>query len=372
MIPRYTAICIQSNRACIGHRKEIRKAALDRALELIDFAAPRFSLAEYAPAKLVLFPEVFLQGWCVDAGPYSSTYERVAKDIAIRIPGEETDLLAEMAKKWNLYIAGTAMEVDPEIDPNYFFNCGFVIGPKGNIVYKRHKYHPAISQAGISKSHPCDGISPHDLYDKYLEAMDGKYGRKKGDALSCLFPVVETDIGKLGYNICMEGFFTESFRALGIQGCEVALRSSGNVIPWGLPPYDSWELQNRSAAQSNMMYVLASNPGDTTGGGYPKGFFTGDSMIVDFNGALICRQTSGGESATGAVIDIESLRKRRTDPGMNYLPLLRTEIFREMYTKPIYPKNLYKDRLPTSFQDRMAAQPVKKLLEERIFVPPSN
>ncbi|MFC1969387.1 nitrilase-related carbon-nitrogen hydrolase [Chloroflexota bacterium] len=104
MVEIYTAICMQMNRTGIDHRKEIRKANLDRCLELLEYAAAKVSYREYAPIKLALFPEVFMQGWNDSAAPYSNIYTKVAKDMAIRIPGEETDLLAEKAKQYRIYI----------------------------------------------------------------------------------------------------------------------------------------------------------------------------------------------------------------------------------------------------------------------------
>ena len=97
-------------------------------------------------------------------------------------------------------------------------------------------------------------------------------------------------------------------------------------------------------------------------------------MIIDYHGAILCLADYAGETVTSAVIDIESLRRRRTDPKHNWLTQLRTEVYAEMYQKPIYPKNLFLDNpVPESIRlMRTAAQPVKKWLEERIFVPPQS
>jgi predicted amidohydrolase len=169
MTDLYSAVCMQMNRTGIVHRKEIRKANLDRCLELFGYAALRISFREYAPLKLVVFPEVFMQGWNDNPAPYSNLFIKLAKDMAIQIPGEETDLLAEQAKKYNTYIAGTAHEVIPEISTEFALNCGFIIDPKGEVIYKRHKYCVYLPYSGR------DGVSPHDIWDKYIEVMDGTY-----------------------------------------------------------------------------------------------------------------------------------------------------------------------------------------------------
>ena len=126
------------------------------------------------------------------------------------------------------------------------------------------------------------------------------------------------------------------------------------------------------------MYIVACSPGymgpTSAAVGtsyYPSGFYMGESIIVDFNGVTIARQGMG-ETMAMATVDIESLRARRADSTMNYLPLLRTEVFREMYTRPIYPKNLFTEGFPKDFRERMDAQPMQRLLEERVYIPPST
>ena len=362
----YTVALMQLNRVGIDNRREIRKANLDRCLELFGYAPLRLAFKDYAPLKLVVMPEVFMQGWNDSPAPYSNIFTKVAKDMAIRIPGDETDLLAEQARKFKTYIAGSAHEVIPEISEEYAFNSAFIIDPSGEVIYKRHKYCPYLPYSGR------DDVSPHDVWDRYIEKMDGKYGRKKGDILSCMFPVVETDIGKLGYLICNEAFYPEHGRAMGLQGCEVMIRSSGMAEPDGSPPQDLWEISNRAHAAFNTMYVVACAPGTLHVKGNPHNAYPGNSMVIDFHGAVIQRIPYPGESVSAAQISLEAVRKRRTDPRQNWLTQLRTEGIKDMYSKPIYPINLYKDKLPTDQAERSRAQPIQRFLDERIFVPPSK
>ena len=63
-------------------------------------------------------------------------------------------------------------------------------------------------------------------------------------------------------------------------------------------------------------------------------------MIVDFNGMLLSKITFPGEGVSSAVINIPSLRKRRTSADFkNSLIMLRTEIMSEVYRASIYPPN---------------------------------
>ena len=49
MTDLYTTVCMQMNRVGIDNRGEIKKANLDRCLELFGYAALRISFREYAP-----------------------------------------------------------------------------------------------------------------------------------------------------------------------------------------------------------------------------------------------------------------------------------------------------------------------------------
>ena len=95
-------------------------------------------------------------------------------------------------------------------------------------------------------------------------------------------------------------------------------------------------------------------------------------MIVDFHGAILQLVPYPGESVTAGQISLQALRRRRTDPRQNWLTQLRTEVYGEMYKKPIYPINMYRDQLPTEQADRSKAQPIKRFVEEGIFTAPSK
>ncbi len=368
MSQRYSAVCCQANNTTAGHRSEIGSANLDRVLGLVDYSALRLGFPDFAPVRLILFPEAFLQGWVRDGSPYSSIFLKVARDIAIQIPGRETDLLAEKARKYNVYIAGTAHEVMAEFGTDFALNCGFVIGPAGDLVLKYHKINPYM----LKRSR--DDVSPHDIFDRYVEVMDGKYGRKNSDLLSCFCPVVDTDIGKLGYIVCNDGFFMESSRALALQGCEVMLRSSGDIEPDGGPPQEAWEIENRAHAAFNTMYVVACATGFYSAPGFPMQLSRGNSMIVDYHGALLCHSDYGGETATFGVIDLDSLRSRRMDGRHNWVAQLRTEAYRHMYDHPLYPVNFFAGKDPgvVSQEDRYNAQPIKRLLAEGTWKSPEE
>ena len=88
--------------------------------------------------------------------------------------------------------------------------------------------------------------SPHDL-DGYAEDP---------------FPVVDTELGRLGVAICYDWLFPETIRQIAFNGAEVIVRVSAYMDPWGAtPPMDWWTLFNRARALENTAYVVAANQG---------------------------------------------------------------------------------------------------------------
>jgi predicted amidohydrolase len=334
----YRAVCIQSRVKLVTKGADIKKN-LNRAMDMIDFSSnissspsseeDAFQGKAYAPVKVIAFPESFLQGF-LNAKAFKNidVKESIKRGIFIEIPGEETEILGRKAKEYRIYIQGVALEYDPHF-PDMHFNSAFIIGPDGKVIHKYRKFTPAYHYTDTS-------ASTHDVYDKYLEI----YGKNKS-VLETFFPVTDTPIGKLGTLICMDGHYPENFRALGIQGAEIIFRSSF-VEPLISPPNNIWEIQNRHAAWANIAYIIAPDAGELEEGFHrPRSFNSGDSMIVDFEGRLLARTPYPGEAATSAPIYLDILRRRRADPGRNFLTQLRTEVYKEIYKEPIYPKNLY-------------------------------
>jgi predicted amidohydrolase len=317
--PVYTACAIQPIHRFILQRKEIREN-LNRYLQLIDMAQTR--LGGWAPLKLIVFPEFFLQGWTSQAN-----MEDYRKEILIRLPGEETAQLGEKAKAYDLFIAGAALEEDP-LFPNLFFNTAFIVSPEGEIIHKYRKVMPAL--------HSEMAMSPHDIFDQYRNICGGEK-----NLAETFFPVTDTPIGKLGTFICMDGHFPEITRSLALQGAEVLLHPTAFPEPLVSPPMETWEVENRMRAFENLAYIIAPNTGGVITEETPASICPGDSMIVDFNGVIVARAPYPGETIVSAVIHLEDLRRRRQDPRRNFLTQIRSEVFEDLYQEPIYPKNRF-------------------------------
>lgn len=225
-IERYYAATCQLDAPNPTTRGEIRDRAR-RMLAMVDSAVVGY--APFHDVRLVVFPEF------AHAAPIHATAEELAEKLALKIPNEHTDRYVEKAREHGIYIqTGTFLEVDDRY-PGHVFNTTCLIGPDG-ILAKYRKTHPWIPWEVHS--------SPHDIpgYDEPV------------------FPVTDTEIGKLGTAICYDWLFPEAIRELALGGAEVLIRVSAYMDPWGTrAPMDWWTLINRTRAVENLAYVVACN-----------------------------------------------------------------------------------------------------------------
>jgi len=334
MIEPYVAVCIQPVVHMCERRQDIKRN-LSRSVELIDYAVGYYW--EY-PCRLICFPEYFLQGVTTPGKGEKKRGQFV--DVAIEIPSEETEILSKKAKEYGIYIAGGGVIEKLQDFPGYWFNAGIIIGPNGDVILKYHKWHiPAW--LGL-------GTSPHDVFDKYKELYGGD--------LKTLFPIADTEIGKLGIFICYDGYTPEIARALAFNGGEVLIHSTAEPCDRVEGVADVWTVTNRARAHDNIVYILAPDWGRVEYKYYPQNFCPGRSQIIDYYGRIIAEVPYPGESVIGAIIDIEALRKRRTMVTWNYWPDLRAEVFAEIYRNPIYPPNLFLEHPPESLAQKLEGE----------------
>src|SRR4051812_38341735 len=96
---------------------------INRIAAMVGYAT-RFSGG--GPPRIVVLPEFALTGFAL---------EKTAADwmhMAARIPGWETELLGEIARKHGTYIAGAAFEYMPDWRGR-IWNTGFIIDPQGQV-----------------------------------------------------------------------------------------------------------------------------------------------------------------------------------------------------------------------------------------------
>jgi len=332
-IEPYTALIVQPEVTVVNDREGIQQN-LQRVKNLIHFGV---GYQWEVPVRLVVLPEYFLQG--VGTPGKGETGIADAMKKAVTIPGPEVDELGEIARQYGLYICGGGvMETVPEF-PGRWFNTNFIVGPSGEVVLKYHKWHIPAS-IGL-------GTSPHDLFDEYCEKLGGD--------IKDLFPVVDTEIGKLGTMTCHDGCTPEVSRALGFNGVEVICHPGAIQEFEGVsPPWDFWMFTRRARAHDNMCYLLGSNWGSVNYEYYPKAFCPGYSYAIDYTGLVLREAPYPAEQVLSVTIDIEALRFHRTRANHNCWVDVRTEGFRQIYEKSIYPPN----RFPSGHPPRTLAEKV--------------
>jgi len=188
-------------------------------------------------AKLVVFPECALSGYC-----FSSREE--ALPASETVPGPSTEKIAAAAKRLDV----TAVVGMLETADGNLYNSAAVISP-----------------AGIQGSH-------RKIHMPYL-------GIDRYNALGDLpFPVFEAGPAKIGVNICYDCSFPEAGRVLKLKGAQIL------AIPTNWPiGSDTWQHIPKVRAIENHMHVVAANRV-----GKERGFgFAGHSQIIHFSGQVL-------------------------------------------------------------------------------------
>src|SRR6516225_2246663 len=312
---RYYAASCQTDLANPRTRAEIG-GQVDHMLAMIDRAV--LGYAPFFPVRLVVFPEF------AHAAPIYPTVDELLDRLAVPIPNEHTDRYRAKAREHGVYIqTATFLERDDRY-PGHVFNTTCLIGPDG-LLARYRKTHPWIPWEVHASPHAIPGYADDP------------------------FPVVETEIGRLGVAICYDWLFPEAIRQLTLKGAEVLVRVSAYMDPWGAtPPMDWWTVVNRCRALENLAFVVASNQG-ARADHYPPFSWPGGSMIVDYDGRILSQADPGpGEKIVVGPIDIPALRaERERRTGHHMLGHLRTEAY-AAYRHPLYPGSLVEgQRVPT-------------------------
>ena len=166
-------------------------------------------------ARLVVAPEMCTTGYGytsrADIAPYVDT-----------IPGRATEAVGELCASHGAYVVFGMAERDPETD--VYYNAAVLVGPDG-VVGKYRKTHQWETEEHW--------------------AAWGDLG----------FPVFDTELGRIGINICMDAAYMESARCLAVAGADIMCfptNSSAQAIA-ALP----------ARAVQNGMYIVSGNRSNT-------------------------------------------------------------------------------------------------------------
>jgi predicted amidohydrolase len=215
-------------------------------------------------AKLVIFPECALPGYC-----FASKVE--AWEVAEPLPGPSTKALADDCRELGVWAVVGLLERDEASKKLY--NAAALVGPDGLVGTYR-------------KAHlPCLGV------DRFTD---------RGDR-----PFAVYDIGglKVGMTICYDASFPEASRALMLQGADLI------VLPTNWPPEAerTARILIQARAMENRVFYAAVNRVGTE-----RGFrFIGLSRIADVSGDLIAASESADETILYAEIDPARARQKK-------------------------------------------------------------
>jgi len=214
-------------------------------------------------ARLVVFPECALTGYCFD-----SLAE--ALPFGESLPGPMTDALAADCRRLGVWAVVGLLERPP--GEERLFNACALVGPEGLFASYRKIHLPFL------------GI------DRFTTPGDR--------------PFAVHDLGglRVGMSICYDGSFPESTRALMLLGADLVLLPTN--YPVGAESTIRYLIQCR--ALENWLYYAAVNRT-----GSERGFrFLGQSRLVACNGDLLASAGPEQEEILYAVLDPEVARNK--------------------------------------------------------------
>ncbi len=350
MIKPYQAVALQTNVLNVPNRKEVQKN-LDHIGSMIDLVHHICGLE--LPVKLIALGEGAIQGFIDEIiNMDTATFIDI---MAADIPGPETEYLGQKAKEKDCYILAQLKTRNPNF-PDRFFNTVFMVGPTGEVIYQYQKNVVLIVE---------HSTTPHDVYDEWVKLH--------GDGLDAFFPVARTAIGNIGGSVGVEGNIPESYRALAMNGAEIFYHGS---LPEPWVSRGIWEVQNRSRAIENTAYMIATNTGALEVAGKDGittigGALGGRSAIYNYKGDEMAITYAVDNAYVAAEINIEALRNyRETARFQNWIPFLRTEIYKKLYDGSLWPKN--NPPMQHEEADEIFYDTVKKLKKNGTFTGSSD
>ncbi|MCI0487322.1 MAG: carbon-nitrogen hydrolase family protein [Blastocatellia bacterium] len=213
-------------------------------------------------ARLVIFPECALTGYCFDS-------LEEAKPFAEPFDGPSAATIAEACRSTDVYaIAGFI-----ESDASNFYNAAMLVGPDGPVAVYRKAHIPYI------------GV------DRFVTPGDKP------------FAVHNLPAGRVGMNICYDMSFPEGSRTLKLLGAElIVLATNWPAGAWRNPEF----VINTRALENHVNFAAANRVGVERGWR-----FIGRSKIVDYNGDTLAEASGEREEILFAQIDFQESNNNR-------------------------------------------------------------
>lgn len=318
----------------------------ESAREVMDTTVTRIGREIFAAKKfigkhlrLVVLPEYFLTGF-----PTRESIPEWLDKACITKDDSLFEKLGAICEREDIFLSGNYYELDPNF-PNFYFQASFILNNKGKMILNYRRLNSMFSP------------TPHDVLDKYIEL----YGYES------LFPVVDTELGKLACVASEEILYPEVSRCLMMRGAEVILHSSSEVSS-ALPSKKNIAKQAR--AIENMAYIISANSAGMYDSLVLRDSTDSHSQIVHYEGHLLCEALPGESVVANANIHIESLRTYRSRTSMkNYIARQRFELYADSYRNhSFYPPNQFEGEvLPKSAFTSIQEETIKKLKDKGVL-----
>ena len=212
------SICVVTG--CAGDRKQKFKSIQDN----VDFYVSLCREAcEAEKPDLIVLPEICLQ-WGIKGSPI---------DLAVPVVSDETQPFADLARENETHVLLGMLERDVDA----VHNSAVLFGPTGEVEGVYRKVHLAVGGEMDS------GILPGDD-----------------------FPVFDTQVGRIGCNICMDSSAAESSRMIGLHGADFLLLPIMGDHRAQFPDGSGWDperfraiMQTRAMDNQVCMVVAVNN-----------------------------------------------------------------------------------------------------------------
>ncbi|MBT0668259.1 hypothetical protein HT136_07750 [Novosphingobium profundi] len=275
----------------------IARAAGDHGASLVVF--PQFAMTGYTP----LGPEAWL-------------------GASVTFPGPEMERLGEAARKAGVYAVIQIAEKHAAFPGRYFFSVA-ILTPAGDIGLAYRKNYSLSLRT-----------SPVDVYDRFVET----FGHE------AFLPVLDTPLGGLGVTIGAEPHWPEPIRAMALKGAEVILNPIAAMQGIDYLNRPGADLCRPVRAFENAVYFGMANIAQ---GALP-------SQAWDHTGRAIGEAVS--EEFHLSTIDIEALRRARSQPAGNLLAGMLPQIEEDRRDLPLWPSNAFGDAPPAGFEAMIAVE----------------
>ena len=223
---------------------------------------------------------------------FCQTEDVNAFDLAVSIPGPETEFYSSLARECGVVLVTSLFE---RRAPGLYHNTAVVFEKDGSIAGKYRKMHIPDDPA---------------YYEKFY-FTPGDMG----------FEPVSTSVGRLGVLVCWDQWYPEAARMMALKGAEILIYPT--AIGWESTDSDdektrqrdAWMIIQRAHAVANGLPVVTvnrtgheSDPSGITGGIQ----FWGTSFVAGPQGELLFRAPENEECATIIPVNLtrsESVRR---------------------------------------------------------------